>query len=625
MISKIFAGALSALLLVLAVYFYRTYLLFETRMFQQNSYRPERFMRWWRGPRNAYSAFLAWLLPLPVKIPLAVTARVKRLFVTDIVLTLLLFAGGVWGCLALCGSFSCASGALDAGLASDRAAGTSDVAGICGLPWGGWSLPLAIWVVSSVLLMASKWILLLANAVNQPIEKAITRWYYNDAARMLREHKGLIVIGVTGSYGKTSTKNYLYRILSEKYNTLVTPGNFNTTLGVVRTIREQLQPHHQVFIVEMGAKQPGDIREICDLVHPSIGIVASVGPMHLETFGSLENIQKTKFELIRALPADGFAAINADSPGIASYQDIPTHCRVIRYGVDKTGNSLSLRRDDAAPSPDRDDATPSPDRDDAALSLRRDSFRARNLSYTTQGSTFELSYDAFAAPSAAGVAAGLAAADMVSVPGDVPHVHASVAMQTHLLGESNIQNIVGACAVASFLGVTPAQQKSAVAKLQQVENRLFVSRQGAVTVINDAYNSNPEGAAMALDVLRDIQGGRKILITPGFVELGARQADACYQLGFKAAFCADILIVVNQLNRDAILSGARDAITRDRAGKQSREASGQDDSPSLSSVRLKEENILCKDDLALVFEALPALLKPGDVVLYENDLPDTFK
>ena len=585
----------AVLLLVLAVYFYRAYWLYEVRMFQQNSYRPERFRRWWFGPKNKYSAFLAWLMPLPVKIPLAKTARVKRLFVTDALLTLMLFCLGVWGILALCGCCSCCA---DAGCASGCCAGADSCcagagyssnccaggscagagsccagAGCCALPWGGWSLVLAVFCVSSLLLMASKWILLLANAVNQPIEKAISRWYYNDAARMLREHKGLIIIGVTGSYGKTSTKNFLYRILSQKYNTLVTPGNFNTTLGVVRTIREQLQPHHQVFIVEMGAKQPGDIKEICDLVHPTIGIVASVGPMHLETFGSLENIQKTKFELVRALPANGFAAINADSPGIASYADIPTHCRVLRYGV-RNGN-----------------------------------FRAQNLSYSTRGSSFDLSYEAF--PALAGASPARTAPGSASV----------VTMATHLLGESNIQNIVGACAVASYLGVTPQQQKRAIAQLQQVENRLFVSRQGAVTVINDAYNSNPEGAAMALDVLRDIQGGRKILITPGFVELGSRQEEACRELGYKSAFCADILIVVNQLNRDAIVAGARQAIV-EASADYSAEAS---DRPDTHPVRLTEENIHCMDDLTLVFEALPHILQPDDVLLYENDLPDTFK
>ena len=119
-------------------------------------------------------------------------------------------------------------------------------------------------------LLLSNFVVLLANIINTPIEKSITRWYYNDAKRIIESHKELIIIGITGSFGKTSTKNYLAQVLSEKYNVLVTPGNFNTLLGVVRTIREQLRPYHQVFIVEMGAKQQGDIKEICDLVHPRV-------------------------------------------------------------------------------------------------------------------------------------------------------------------------------------------------------------------------------------------------------------------------------------------------------------------------------------------------------------------
>ncbi len=174
-------------------------------------------------------------------------------------------------------------------------------------------------VVPLAILLLSNFILLLANLINTPLEKAITRWYINDARKIISSRKDLIIIGVTGSYGKTSTKNYLYRMLTEKYNVLVTPGNYNTLLGVVRTIREQLRAQHQVFIVEMGAKQRGDIKEICDLVHPSIGIVTSVGEAHLETFGSIENIQKTKFELIASLPSDGFAVINLDSPNIKNY------------------------------------------------------------------------------------------------------------------------------------------------------------------------------------------------------------------------------------------------------------------------------------------------------------------
>ena len=121
---------------------------------------------------------------------------------------------------------------------------------------------------------------------------------------------GLTVIGITGSYGKTSTKHYLNRILSEQFEVLMTPGSYNTTLGVIRTIRELMKPYTEIFICEMGAKNIGDIKDICDLVHPSIGIVTAVGPQHLESFKTIENVYRTKFELIDSLPDDGFAVIN---------------------------------------------------------------------------------------------------------------------------------------------------------------------------------------------------------------------------------------------------------------------------------------------------------------------------
>ena len=130
----------------------------------------------------------------------------------------------------------------------------------------------------------------------------ISHGYVKDARRILESMPGLTVIGITGSYGKTSTKNFLHSLLSVKYNVLMTPESYNTTMGVVRTVRERLRPTHQVFIVEMGAKNPGDIREICDLVRPKYGMITSIGEQHLETFKTLDNIIKTKFELADAIP-----------------------------------------------------------------------------------------------------------------------------------------------------------------------------------------------------------------------------------------------------------------------------------------------------------------------------------
>lgn len=453
---------------------------YSMQMFQQNSYKADRFMRWSKGKvfRNLWT--------FDSKVKFVMTPRMLRLGVTA---TLIVITLGLW----------------------------------------------SIWAMA-VAVVFTDFTMLLADIINAPLNKAINNWYVRDAARKLAAHKDLVIIGVTGSYGKTSTKNFLYRILSEKYNTLITPGNYNTTMGVVRTIREYLKPHHQVFIVEMGAKQTGDIKEICDLVHPTIGIVTSVGQMHLETFKTFGNIQRTKFELVRSLPSDGLGVINEDSEGIATYGDIPTGCRIARYGVK---------------SSDVD-------------------YRAENLSFSSSGTDF-----------------------------DVNGVH----FHTSLVGDCNILNILAAIAVGDALGVSARQQQIAVSKLQQVEHRLSVSVKGGMTILDDAYNSNPEGARMALDVLDRMklpQGAKRIVVTPGFVELGSRQQEEDRLLGREAARVADILIIVNRYNREAILSGAREE-------------------------GMPEDRIICADNLAQAVRSISTLASPGDAILYENDLPDTFK
>ena len=151
------------------------------------------------------------------------------------------------------------------------------------------------------------WTVALSAKIAQPIENHINKGFFKDAQRILSGRPGLIKIGITGSYGKTSTKFILGTLLAEKYNVLVTPSSFNTPMGITRVVREQLKAEHEVFVAEMGARHKGDIRELVELVHPTIGLLTSVGPQHLETFGSIETVADTKYELIDGLPADGAA------------------------------------------------------------------------------------------------------------------------------------------------------------------------------------------------------------------------------------------------------------------------------------------------------------------------------
>ena len=145
-----------------------------------------------------------------------------------------------------------------------------------------------------------------------PIEKLVSEMYFRDAQKKLAARPDIIKIGITGSYGKTSVKFILGTILQEKYQTLITPSSFNTPMGVTRVIREQLTPAHQVFIAEMGARHVGDIRELVELVHPQMGMITSVGPQHLDTFGTIERVRDTKYELIEGLPKDGTAVFARD-------------------------------------------------------------------------------------------------------------------------------------------------------------------------------------------------------------------------------------------------------------------------------------------------------------------------
>jgi UDP-N-acetylmuramoyl-tripeptide--D-alanyl-D-alanine ligase len=156
----------------------------------------------------------------------------------------------------------------------------------------------------------------------KPCEKMISQGYINDAKRILRGVGDLRVIGITGSYGKTGTKYILTRILSEKYNVLCTPESYNTPMGVVRTIREKMRADTEIFVCEMGAKNLGDIKEICDIVNPEIGLITSVGPQHLETFKTIDNVFKTKFELFDAVnAASGFVLANGENKIISERAD----------------------------------------------------------------------------------------------------------------------------------------------------------------------------------------------------------------------------------------------------------------------------------------------------------------
>ena len=510
----------------------------DLTMLQQNSYRPERYMRWLKASGDTSSVvrlvslaifFFGLAMSLSTvnatmtlvliitavtfsknvtrhyKKPLVMTKRAWRIFSVQLVLCVIV-------CAAMLFAFS----------------STSDFKQM-------------MFVLSLTLLAeycASHIITLAAVYILTPVENRINQRYYNDALRRLKAMPDLRIIGITGSYGKTSTKHFLYRILSEHFDTLMTPGSFNTTMGVIRTVREYLKPYNEVFIVEMGAKQTGDIKEICDLVNPEIGIVTAVGPQHLESFKTIDNVCATKFELVDALPSDGLAVINDDfEPSARRKVD---NVKAQRYAIKNTENA---------------------------------DYKVTDIKYTPSGTEFTL----------------LSPEGMATV------------FTTPLLGEGNISNLAASIVVARSLGVPEDKIRYAVSRMEQVEHRLSVKHTaGGVTILDDAFNSNPSGSAMALDVLSRMTGGRRIIVTPGMVELGEQQFELNRKFGEQIAKSADFVIVVNAYNREAICAGLADG--------------GMD-----------EKAIRTVDTFTQAQEILATYLQRGDTVLYENDLPDTFK
>lgn len=509
--------------LVLMFYFYK-----KTKngihMLQLESYKNERYYKWIKNNKNKVFMKKELLFIIPVimyilgkntlanillslvvliflcmyknekqKKPLVVTSRVKRIYFTYAVLIILILV------------------LLNV------------------LEIRNWIL-----IFNILIVIISYYIVMLINKINDPVEKRIQKGFYNKAKNKIEDMPNLKVIGITGSFGKTSTKYILANILMQKYDVLMTPASYNTTLGVVRTINENMRSTNQVFICEMGAKNIGDIKEICDLVKPQYGIVTSIGNQHLETFKNIDNVKKTKMELIDAIPADGLGFLNYDDENIVSCK---TNKNIIKYGLTEEND-----------------------------------FWAEDIVINEKGSNFAI----------------------CSKDGK------RIDVKTKLLGEHNILNIVGATSIAYKLGLNDNEIKLGIKTLKPVPHRLEMktSPNGNI-IIDDAYNSNVKGAKMALDVLKLFENRRKILITPGIVDLGESAYQCNKNFGIQATDSTDFIILVGEKAAKPIYDGIKE-------------------------TNYNLENVYIAKDLDDALNKMNSLISDKSVVLFENDLPDNY-
>ena len=381
-------------------------------------------------------------------------------------------------------------------------------------------------------------VVLLAKVINKPVERCVYLKYYHQAQKKLKSMSNLSVIGITGSYGKTSSKNILSDILNVKYIARPTPRNLNTEYGLMITINNHLDKFDDILIAEMGAYGPGEIKTLCDMVHPKYGILTRVGTAHLETFKTRENIQKTKFELIESLPSDGVAILNKDDEWQTSYH-LKNNVEVVWIGITNQDADVV----------------------------------AYNIKCSNKGSTFDIKFK------------------------DDDNYYP---FETKLLGKNNIYNILASVALGKKLGMSINELQQGVRKVRSIEHRLELKDLGNIYMIDDAYNSNPVGAEMAVEVLK-MMPGTKVVVTPGMIELGDKQEEYNEKFGTEIASAADYVILIGKNITKPIYNG-------------------------LIKAGYKEDKIFI---LNKVVDSYPLInkLKEKDkdiYALFENDLPDSY-
>lgn len=381
--------------------------------------------------------------------------------------------------------------------------------------------------------------MILANTIVNPIEKRINTYYYTVAQEKIKSIDKLNTVGITGSFGKTSTKFIVDTILKEKYRVLKTPESYNTPMGISKVINSQLTNDYEIFIAEMGARYIGDIKEIAKLVNPKIGVITSIGPAHLETFKNTENIMKTKYELIEELPSDGVAIFNYDNEYLKKLAD-KTFKEKVLYGL-KNQEELDIY--------------------------------ATDIEVSELGSSFILK----------------------DKSGE------EIKCTTKLLGKHNIYNILAGASVAKALGLTFQEIKRGIAKIEPIPHRLNIINPGTgVIVIDDTFNSNPVGVKAALEVLNQFKEGRKIIITPGMVELGDKEEEANREFGISMSTVCDYVILVGKNRTKPIYKGLKES-------------------------GYNEKNIIVVHNLDEATKELQKIVRPKDIVLFENDLPDNYE
>jgi UDP-N-acetylmuramoyl-tripeptide--D-alanyl-D-alanine ligase len=333
----------------------------------------------------------------------------------------------------------------------------------------------------------------------QPLAVLRKKQIIRKAIEKRKQFPSLLVVGITGSFGKTSVKEFLATILSQKFNVLKTKEHQNSEMGICQSILDDLKPEHQIFIVEMGAYNKGGIKLLCDIALPKIGILAGINEQHLATFGSQKNIIETKFELINALPEDGTAILNYDNQYVrAENQNLKSARRVKNKILYSTTEKLDIWSENILVSKD---------------------------------STY---FQAF-----------LKSGENIN-------------FKVNVLGKHNVANVLAAIAAAKELGMTLEEISRAAEKIEVWQGGMVLKKSlFGSNIIDSTYSANPDGVISALEYLK-VWPGRKAIIIPCLIELGSASKEVHKRIGEKIAENCELAIITTKDRFKEIKKSARE-------------------------------------------------------------------
>ncbi|MBI4064948.1 hypothetical protein HY409_01070 [Candidatus Gottesmanbacteria bacterium] len=324
------------------------------------------------------------------------------------------------------------------------------------------------------------------------------------AIKKLRAHPNLLVIGITGSYGKTSTKEYVVTILSQKFQVLKTEASKNSAIGIAEVVLSKLCPDHEIFVVEMGAYKKGEIAQMVRMTRPQIGIITAINEQHQDLFGSIVSTMHAKYELIEGLTGKKIAILNADNMYIKE---------MMRWAQNDKKTVWAYTREQK-------------DQDPYAANM----FQIFQQSQSASGIAFHL------------------------YSGDK-----KVEVKASIFGIHQVQNVTAAIAAATACGMT-LEDAAAGASLVAPVDRMMKPINGinGSTFIDDTFNNNPEGAIAAIDYLR-LSKGKKILVFQPMIELGEYAKSAHERVGEHAARVCEEIILTNKNYFEDFERGVRKA------------------------------------------------------------------